>query len=100
MGFESNLQNNINRKNSKYKELVMNQFHNFKKVVFVNLSVSALGVFAKESVSFISMLDDMGFESKHQKYVIKTTTKIAIRSSYYVFCCRNKAWENPELMKF
>jgi hypothetical protein len=23
---------------------------------------------------------------------------IAIRSTYYIFCCRNKEWENPNLL--
>ena len=26
--------------------------------------------------------------------------KIAIRTSYYVFCCRNKQYFKPELMKY
>ena len=99
-GFESNLQNNITRKRAKYKETVNNLCHYHKKVVFVNLSVSALGVFAKDSESFFTMLDELCFDSKHQKYIIKTITKIAIRSSYYIFCCRNKSWNDPELMKF
>ena len=24
-------------------------------------------------------------------------TKNAVRTSYYIFCCRNKEWENPKL---
>ena len=24
----------------------------------------------------------------------------AIRSTYFIFCCRNKDWENPELYKY
>jgi hypothetical protein len=23
---------------------------------------------------------------------------IAIRSTYYIFCCRNKEWESPDLL--
>ena len=100
VGFESNLQNNITRKRTKYKETVDYLCRYHKKTVFVNLSVSALGVFAKDSDSFLTMLNELSFDSKQQKYIIKTITKMAIRSSYYIFCCRNKPWSDPDLMKF
>ena len=56
VGFESNLKNNIIRKKEKYKELNNTLRNKFKKVEFINLSLSALGVFAKESFAFQSML--------------------------------------------
>ena len=56
VGFESNLQKNVERKKSKYKELIREQNEHFNRVKFVNLSISSLGVFAKECSSFIEML--------------------------------------------
>jgi hypothetical protein len=100
VGFESNLQNNVTRKKAKYKDSVKSQCNYFKKVIFVNLSVSALGVFAKDSDSFLTMMEDLGFDSKYQKNLIKKIMNIAIRTSYYIFCCRNKTWNNPDLMKY
>ena len=100
VGFESNLQNNIERKKDKYKVLLKNLKRQFKKVIFVNLSVSALGVFANDSASFLSMLDDLGFDDKFKKYIVRSIVKIAIRTTYYIFCCKNKTWTNPELMKY
>ena len=98
VGFESNLQKNVERKKSKYKELIGEQNEHFNSVKFVNLSISSLGVFSKEYSTFIEMLNDFGFQKQHQNYCIRRMTTIAIRTTYYIFCCRNKEWMNPELL--
>ncbi len=85
VGFESNLQKNVERKKSKYKELISEQKEHFDSVKFVNLSISSLGVFAKECSTFLQMLDDLGFEKKHKNYCIKKITTIAIRTTYYTY---------------
>ena len=64
VGFESNLQKNVERKKSKYKELIREQNEHFNSVKFVNLSFSSLGVFSKECSTFIEMLNDFGFHAK------------------------------------
>ena len=97
VGFESNLSKNVERKKIKYLELIREQRKHYNSVKFVNLSISSLGVFAKECTNFIAMLNDLGFEKNHQNYCVKRMTTIAIRSTYYIFCCRNKEWTNPEL---
>ena len=100
VGFESNLSVNAARKKDKYKEIVKILSSKFKEVIFVNLSISALGVFAKESENFITMLDDLGYENNFKQYIIKTIIKIAIRSTYFIFCRRNKDWESPDFIKY
>ena len=70
----------------------------FKTVKFVNLSVSALGVFDQESLAFIEMLKELNVDINHQKYLPRKVINIAIRSTYYIFCCRDKEWSNPDLM--
>lgn len=100
VGFESNLKNNIKRKYTKYKNLIETLQSNFKSVKFVNLSVSSLGVFSNECSSFLEMLEELDFEKKQKMYIVRKIIQIAIRSTYFIFCKRNKAWENPDLMKF
>ena len=100
VGYETNLRNNINRKHEKYKELIMELNSHFTTVKFINLSISATGVFEKESSTFLKMLKDLNIDENHIKYCIKKIINIAIRSTYYTFCCRNKEWTKPELMKF
>ena len=100
VGYESNLRKNAIRKHNKYKELIKNLSKNFKSVKFVNLSISALGVFSNECSTFLQMLKSLNLDNKHQMYIFKKIISIAIRSTYFIFCKRNKAWENPDLLKF
>ena len=71
---------------------------NFVSVKFVNLSISSLGVFDKECDTFIEMMNDLGLDDQHQRYCFRKMISIAIRTTYYIFCCRNKEWTNPGLM--
>ena len=71
VGYETNLRNNINRKHLKYEKLIMDQKKKFNSVKFINLSISALGVFDKDSVAFLKMLEDMHLDKTHTKYVIR-----------------------------
>ena len=52
------------------------------------------------SESLFLMLDDLKFDKTAQKHIIRKMMNIAIRCSYYVFCRRNKAWNNPDLLDF
>ena len=49
VGYETNLRNNSKRKQDKYMDVTKEQKKHFKSVEFINLSISALGVFDKES---------------------------------------------------
>ena len=62
--------------------------------------MSTLGIKGKSSESLFLMLDDLKFDKPAQKHIIRKTMNIAIRCSYYVFCHRNKAWNNPDLLDF
>ena len=73
---------------------------NYRRVRFVNLSMSSLGVFSNECSTFLDMMNDIGFDKKQQRYIIKKVINIAIRATYYIFCCRNRNWDSPDLMQF
>ena len=98
VGYESNLQTNVDRKRRRYEDLITQQKKQFKSVKFVNLSISSLGVFSKECHSFLDMLNDLGLDKRHQYFAIRKIMSIAIRTTYYIFCCRDKDWLNPELL--
>jgi hypothetical protein len=89
VGYETNLRNNIQRKYSKYKEMIVEQKKKFRPVKFINLSISALDVFEKESSHFIQMLEPLNSDKAGVKYIIRKIINIAIRTTYYVFCSRN-----------
>ena len=61
--------------------------------------MSALGVFDYLSKSFIDMLQDLNFDEATKNYMIRRTMTIAIRTTYYIFCRRNKDWDSPELLE-
>ena len=70
VGFETNLHNNVDRKNAKYLCVIkdLRQSRKFTSVNFVNLSVSSLGVFDKQCYSLLQMLNSIGLDKKHQEY--------------------------------
>ena len=99
-GFESNLNNNAVRKKEKYLNLINELSRNYRCVRFVNLSMSSLCVFSDECSTFLDMMNDTGIDKKQQRYIVKKMINIAIRATYYIFCCRNRNWDNPDLMQF
>ena len=98
VGYESNLSNNVKRKKEKYKNLIRELNKVFQTVKFVNLSMSSLGVFDKECDTFMKMMNDLDMGDNYQQHCIRKMISIAIRSTYYIFCYRNKEWSNPELI--
>ena len=99
VGFESNRNNNAVRKIEKYLHLIKEMSRNYRCVKIVNLSISSLGVFSDECSTFLDMMNDIGIKKK-QQILIKTMINIAIRATYYIFCCRNRSWDSLVLMKF
>ena len=99
VGFESNLQVNANRKRQKYLQLIKDQETYYDKVKFINLSLSTLGVFSRSSSEdFDELLQSLKFDAQYKKYIKKKIVSTCIRSSYYIFCKRNKEWNNPKLL--
>ena len=88
------------RKKEKYVNLINEMSRNYRCVRFVNLSMSSLGVFSDECSTFLDMMNDIGIDKKQQRYIIKKMINIAIRKTYYIFCCRNRNWDSPDLMQF
>ena len=87
---ESNLKNNSIRKKQKFSKLVKELKYHYKTVIIINISMSCLGVFANESTSLLTMFDKIGFDKKQQDFCVKRMTTIAIRTTYFIFCSRNK----------
>ena len=87
-------------KRDKYKNMLVDLNSEHRCVKFVNLSMSSLGVFSDECSTFLEMMNDIGIDKKQQLYIIRKMINLAIRATYYIFCCRNKIWNDPELLKF
>jgi hypothetical protein len=59
--------------------------------------LSTLGVFSWSSENFDGMLRSLKCDAKFCKYIKKKIVNMCIRTSYYIFCKRNKVWDNPKL---
>ena len=62
--------------------------------------MSSLGVFSDECSTFLDRMNGIDIDKKQQLYIIKKMINIAIRATYYIFCCRNRNWDSPDLMQF
>ena len=67
VGFETNMQNNSNRRTAKYSSLTNDLSLSYSKVVFVNLSMGTIEVVGSSCNSLLSLLHELHFD--------KTTTK-------------------------
>ena len=77
MGYESNLGNNAERKKQKYRELTQQLKYDYDKINFVNLSISALGIYDKSTTDFIDMMKMLKFDKRSTNYMIKKIISIA-----------------------
>ena len=88
------------RKLAKYRPLFNSLRSNYTSIKFVNLSMSALGIFGTSSDSSLHMLQDLHFDATAQKNIVMKASNIAIRCSYYIYCRRNKQWTCPDFLNF
>ena len=100
VGFETNITTNAYRKRNKYLQLTRDLSSKYRNAKFINLSISSIGIFGKSCKSFIKMCNDLGIEKQHLNYILSKITAIIIRSTYYIFCMRNKSWTNPDLLTY
>ena len=100
VGFETNLKNNANRKFTKYRYLLNDLSSKYRHAKSMNLSISSLGIFGKSCDSVSKMCNDLTTNTGHTNFIITKLTSIIIRTTYYIFCMRNKPWTNPELLSY
>ena len=98
VGYETNLANNITRRDKKYQDLIMTLRHQYNKVTFINLSISTLGVFPSLSTDFIKMLKELNIADQYQNYILRKLFTITIRSTYYIFCRTDQDWTTPDVL--
>jgi len=96
VGFETNIEKNFQRKTQKYQLLINNLSEN-DEVIFVNLSMGAIGVIGIGN-NFKVALKNLNIESNIINFLIKRIINISIRSTYFLFCKRNSEWDNPGLL--
>ena len=87
-------------KREKYKNLIKDLKSDYSSVNFIHCySLSLLLVIVYSLLFIHSLLNDIGIDERQQRYNQKND-QFCNRATYYIFCCRNKNWDNPELLKF
>ena len=98
VGFETNLTKNTMRKNFTYADLIQNHLKGYGNINYLNLSMSACGAVTKDAINMSAWFTNVGLTSDEVGYLSKKIMSICMRSTYYIFCCRDKEWTKPELM--
>ena len=100
VGLENNIEKNSKRKATKYKSILRDPNYCYRTIHIVHLSICALQTFVSSSDSVMTMMEDLGFVNNSRSRIIKKIINLSVQCTYYIFCRRNKAWMNPELLEF
>ena len=70
----------------------------YSDVKYINLSLGAIGVYCKSEYNLLDMFADLQVDKVQSDYVLTKISNVCIRSTYYLFCLRDKVWTEPQLM--
>ena len=70
VGFETNLNVNVERKRDKYRQLTRDLSSEYHDVRFINRSLSVLGIFGNSCDPFIDMLKEQDFGEQHINFIL------------------------------
>ena len=84
----------------KYRPLLTDLANDHKQVKFVNFCISYPGIFGNSSHLFLKRRIEGGNDSRDHNFIISELSTIIIRSTYYIFCLRNKTWSDTELLDY
>ena len=100
VGFQSNIKDTSDSKAAKNHLLLTNLRTEYINIAFVNILMSALGIFGTSSDTFLQMLEDLNLNQDLTHHIIMKTPNIAIKCTYYIYCRRKKQWTSPDLLQF
>ena len=97
VGYETNMLKNSKRKTERYKDLITRLGNNYN-VEYFDLSMGGIGVISSDSKNLRKMFIDLGLTNEESDYIVRKLINVCLRSTYYIFCRRNKNWEGPSLL--
>ena len=99
VGFETRIRDNAVRKSNHYKDLCNQLKNHYSYVKFINLSMRAIGVLGKSSRCFYKLLmNDLKLDETHNNFLVRKIISCCIRTTYYLFCMKDKEWPLPQLL--
>ena len=101
VGCETRISINAERKLKHYEKLCKELSQGFESINYVNLSMGALGLIGKDSKKFYDLLKmTLKLEKDQTNYLMKKITSCCIRTTYYIFCKKDKSWHKPDLLSW
>ena len=97
VGYETNMLKNSKRKTERYKDLITRLGNNYN-VEYFDLSMGGIVVISSDSKNLRKMFIDLGLTNEESDYIVRKLINVCLRSTYYIFCRRNKNWEGPSLL--
>ena len=91
--------NNFNKRRRKlkhYENLCEELSQGFESVIYVNLSMGALGLSGKGSKNFYDLLK-MTLKKDHTNYLIKKLRHAALEQ-HTIFFAKRTSWDKPDLL--
>ncbi|MCA9806233.1 MAG: hypothetical protein KC777_29900, partial [Cyanobacteria bacterium HKST-UBA02] len=95
--YETNLLKSREFKQNRYRSLASNLVNPVKSFRLVLLEVSPLGFISTRDPDFTQLFDMMNCNTER---LLRKCTEVGIRCSYYIYCCRDKCWSAPDLLRF
>ena len=97
VGFETNITKNSQRKLNKYADLTKRLEKDYR-VKYCDLSMGAIGVIGTDSKDIQHTFEILGLSKDESNYLIRKIINVCLRTTYFIFCRRNKEWEAPNLL--
>ena len=97
VGFETNITKNSERKRNKYANLTKRLEKDYT-VKYCDISMGAIGIIGTDSKDIQNTFENLGLSKEESDYLIRKIINVCLRTTYYIFCCRNKDWEAPSLL--
>ena len=101
VGFETRIRDNSVCESSHHKALCNQWKNRYVNVKFINLSMGAIGVIGNSSHCFYDLstdFKDLKLDETHKNFLVREIISSCIRTTYYLFCKKDKQWSQPQLL--
>ena len=85
------------RKHERYKHLRSELIIACRTFEVITLEVTTLGFVSKDIDRFRRLLRTLDLNDER---IVRKCMEVALRVIFYVYCRRNKTWNNPDLLTF
>ena len=93
--YETNCKKAKRRKEEGYKNLRSELIMTCSTFEVITLEVTTLGFVSKDVNRFRRLLRALDL---NEERIVKKCMEVALKATFYIYCRRNKPWNNPDLL--